>query len=202
MKSAVKPNRVVRRRSFCYRAHEVMKATNSLLASFIVVILISLGCSYHNDVNNRFGGIENATAIAKPDSIKAWRTVGSLKSSESVTFADFYQKAGKATLVPTNVTEQLCKILLDERSYLHLRGKEKSCTVLPGVILNFSSGKRDLDVFFCFDCNILIVRTGTDEKRIPIELNSDFDPRRPELVRMMKLIFPNDAQVQSLKEKR
>ena len=105
-------------------------------------------------------------------------------------------------MVSTNVAEQLSKILLNEKSYLSLHGHEKECVVLPGVIVSFSNTETNLDVFFCFDCDTIIVRTGTDEKGAPIEFSNDFDPGRSELVRIMKLIFPNDSQIQSLKEKR
>jgi hypothetical protein len=165
-----------------------MKATKFLIL-FCATVLISSGCSNSKQLASQFGGVENVTIITKPDSVNAWRTIGSLNPRESRN-KDFYKKTGVANLVTTDLAAQLSKILLDKHSYLQLGGTLKLCLPEPGVVITFSNGKKDVDVFFCFECNILIAPGGS----------TDFDPCRPQLVRIMKQIFPKDPQIQSLNE--
>ena len=176
-----------------------MKAIKFLL---VAVGLISFATSHLNagEMEDRFGGNEYVALIEAPTSVKAWRTVGSLKS-DFTDIKDFYRKTGKAKLVSTNLVTQLSKVLLDEKSYSHFDGPGKACRPFPGVILTFSKGKRDLDLFFCFECKVLVVKAGTDDKGTPVELRggSDFDASYAKFVRTMKQIFPKDAQIQSLK---
>jgi len=167
-----------------------MKTTSFLL---IAVISISFGPSHLNasDVESRFGGNENTAIIAAPNSVKVWRTVGSLNSSPG----DCFEKFGSAIVVSTNLAAQLSKVLLDVHSYEHSDASTpKQCLLQPGVVVTFSKGEHDLDVFFCFECDVLIVKSGTNE------IGNDFSPSRAEFVRIMKKIFQKDAQIQSLKE--
>ncbi|MGH7952886.1 MAG: hypothetical protein ACREFE_13355 [Limisphaerales bacterium] len=83
-----------------------MKAARFLIL-FSMTVLISANCFGDGATNwatNQLGGIENAAIIANPTSVKAWRTVGSLKSdSESLSPADFYRKSGDGKIVSTNL---------------------------------------------------------------------------------------------------
>jgi hypothetical protein len=169
----------------------------------IAVALISANCfgdSVSNWATNQLGGIENATIIASPTSVKAWRTIGSLASpfSESFSPEDFYRKSGKGEIISTNLAAQLSKILLDENSYPHSEGSlptpGKDCFPEPGVVITFSNGKKDVNIFFCFECAILIV--NPDEKT-PNGLQTDFDPSRQKLLQIAKKIFPKDSKLQS-----
>jgi hypothetical protein len=177
-----------------------MKAIELLL---VVVGLISFATSHLNagEMEDRFGGNEYVALIEAPTSVKAWRTVGSLKSY-STDLKDFYRKSGKAKLVSTNLVVQLSKVLLDKTSYSHFGGPGKECRPFPSVILTFSNGKRDLDLFFCFECKVLVVKAGADDKGTPVELRggSDFDASYVKFARIMKKIFPKDTQIQSLNE--
>lgn len=182
-----------------------MSATK-LLILFSAIILTFSNC-YGGDGNwatNQLGGVENATIIARPISVKAWRTVGSLELENGNSFpsdsfiTNLYRKSGSAILVSTNLAAQLSKVLLDEHSYPPLSQISKSCFPEPGVVITFFDGKKNVDVFFCFECAILIIET--DGKATAGGLQTDFDPSRTELVRIIKKIFPQDARIQSLQE--
>ena len=177
--------------------------TIGFLILFNMAILISTNCfgdSTTNWATNQLGGIENAAIIANPTSVKAWRTVGSLKSDfESFSPEDFYRKSGNGKIVSTNLVEQLRKILLDENSYPHYDNSipmpGKACLPEPGVVITFSNGKKDIDIFFCFECAILIVKTEGEANSS--RLQTDFDPSRQKLLKIAKKIFPKDTKLQS-----
>ena len=103
-------------------------------------------------------------------------------------------------MVSTDLAMQLSKVLLNDHSYPHYNGTMKDCAPEPGVVVTFSNEKKDVDIFFCFECAILIVKT--DGKATSDGLQSDFDPSRAELVRIVKKIFPKDSQIQSLNEQK
>jgi hypothetical protein len=167
-----------------------MKTMN--LSRALLVAGVSLLCGFSQvkggSVENGLGGTENAAIIAGPSSVKAWRTVGSMQP-DSGSSADYYKKFGQAVLVSTNLAKRLSKVLLAEKSYFRANGMNKACAPAPGVVVTFSNGKDEVDVFFCFECNILVVQG----------MRSDFDPSRAKLLRIMKQIFPKDPQIQSLK---
>jgi hypothetical protein len=167
-----------------------MKTINLYRALFIAFISL-LGGSSHvkgGDVESGLGGITNAAIIAAPSSVKAWRTIGSMEP-DTGSYSNYFQKFGQAVLVSTNLAKRLSKVLLAEKSYFRSDDIKKACAPTPGVVLTFSNGKDEVNVFFCFECNILVVQG----------MRNDFDPSRAKLLRIMKQIFPKDAQIQSLK---
>jgi hypothetical protein len=167
-----------------------MKTTNLSPALFVAIISL-LYCSPRvkgGNVENGLGGTNNAAIIASPSTVKAWRTVGSMQP-DSGSHPDYFQKFGQAVLVSTNLAKRLSKVLLAEKSYFHSDGLNKACAPIPGIVVTFSNGKDEVDVFFCFECNILVVQG----------IRNDFDPSRAKLLRIMKQIFPKDLQIQSLK---
>jgi hypothetical protein len=178
-----------------------MKTINHFPALFFAIIPLCYSSPdvKGGDVEGRFGGIESTAIMAAPSSVKAWRTAGSLQP-DSASPGDYYQKFGEAVLVATNLAQRLSKVLLAEKSYYpRSDGVAKACHPDPGIVITFFNGKEDIDVFFCFECNILeAVRTAKGEKAMP-GLRSDFDPSRAKLLRIMKQIFPKDLRIQSLK---
>jgi hypothetical protein len=181
-----------------------MKAAYFLILFIGTAIVCS--CFAADDIwpTNELGGIENAAIVAKPVSVMAWRTVGSLelrsRSFGSFTPAHLYQKSGAGNLVSTNLASQLSNLLLDQTSYPHNDGLwAKNCLPEPAVVVTFSNGKKNVDIFFCFECNILIVKTN--EKVMTDGLQTDFDPGHAKILAVIKKIFPKDQQIQSLQAK-
>ncbi len=162
-------------------------------------ILFLFAASYLNAkiVGQLFGGDENVAIIANPISVKAWRTVGSLKTKSLRRKDDYYLKSGEAILVSTDLAKQLSKVLLNEHSY----GGGKLCAPAPVVVVTFSNGKKDVNIYFCFECDILVVTTDGKSASDRFHLSQGaFDPSRTKLLRIVKKIFPKDPQIQSLDE--
>jgi hypothetical protein len=70
----------------------------------------------------------------------------------------------------------------------------KACEFLPGVAYRYREPGTTVDVLICFSCDELEV--FVNDAKVGHE---DFDPRRRDLVRIAKKLFPQDAKIQSLK---
>jgi hypothetical protein len=74
----------------------------------------------------------------------------------------------------------------------------KACIPDYGILLTFHSNKKLVRIALCFKCDILGVFTdeGDDAESTG---GGDFDPSHRKLVVLVKTIFPNDKEIQSLK---
>ena len=70
----------------------------------------------------------------------------------------------------------------------------KSCEFLPGVALRLADVNVQVDILVCFSCDEL--EMYTNGKRVGHE---DFDPRRSDLLRVARKLFPKDEGIQALK---
>jgi hypothetical protein len=150
----------------------------------------------------RFGGITNLSLVAFPKTVTAWRTVGAFQPVQSQEDElKRFTKSGTGVLVPTDVFMQLTNILLNEHSYIS-RSVADSCMHEPDLILTFSDGTRDLDLFFCIDCQIMLVKIGNGENgHPPNTVDSDLTrAAAPKLAHVIKQIFPKDDTIQRLKD--
>ena len=78
---------------------------------------------------------------------------------------------------------ELADVLLDDDTYLW--DISKSCEFMPGVVLRYE-GDGTTDILLCFSCDELSVYR--EAERVGSE---DFDPRRADLVRVAKRLFPD-----------
>lgn len=188
--------------------------------SFLLVLLVGVCSSAQGGAIRRpFDETTNITLIiSAPDSVKAWRTIGSLHTDKSLKGLSlqraYYERSGDGVPVATNLSAVLGADLLDKGTYLNGMA---NCVAQPGVIISFSKGGQALDLYFCFECNILIVDTApgvnkaeTETElppkylRAPPEQRAEtchaygFTSGRAKLLRTIKQIFPDDAQIQAL----
>jgi hypothetical protein len=85
----------------------------------------------------------------------------------------------------------LSKVFSDPGTYLW--DVAKACEFLPGVALRFAGSNVRVDILICFSCDELeIYRNG---ERVGHE---DFDPRRSDLLGVVKKLFPEDEAIQAL----
>ena len=84
--------------------------------------------------------------------------------------------------------------LEDKNTYRHLK---KACLPQPGVRLDFIRGDDRLSVLLCFECDMAM-----DFLNGSYVGGGDFDDVRPALVGAVRPLFPNDAKIQSLTERR
>lgn len=164
-----------------------MKATRILL----VILLSAAHCQAAESLDSLFGDKEAQSVVAKPTKVQAYRLADH----------SFYKPTAKEYKViagPVAVDDALAKsvgqLLLDEKSYLWDVGK--ACDPIFGVRLEFIQGDKSTNVCFCFECDILQVYV--DGKPVGSE---DFDEVRPQLVKLMQKIFPEDKVIQGLKAK-
>jgi hypothetical protein len=164
-----------------------MKTINLLVLTSIV--LISFNCLA--DDGAKLFGDENAATIANPVFIKACRTVG----SRTLSPPEYFEKSKDLLSVSTNLAKELSHVLLNEKSYEFSNGSTpRGCLLQPIVAVTYSDGKREVDVFFDFECTVLNVKSQTKD------IGNVFTPSRGQIVRIIKKIFPNDSEIQSLKE--
>jgi hypothetical protein len=172
--------------------------------SLAMVCFFGCGCDSQNaaTVGARFGGATNVSLVASPKTVTAWRTVGSFQPSESYQDSlKHFTKSGTGILVPPDLVIQFTNILLNERSYIS-RSVVDQCIHEPDLVLTFSDGTRDLDLFFCMDCQIMLVKIGDGEKgQPPNTVDSDFTRiAAPKLTHIIKQIFQKDDAIQRLKD--
>ena len=105
---------------------------------------------------------------------------------------DSYTRIGPIALSPA-LTTNISGILSDQATYV-LGGK--GCIPIYGIRLRFVGQSDSVDVLLCMNWDILMFAFKKEQKYE----ERDFDPSRPQIVRLLKQVFPNDNVVQSLKE--
>jgi hypothetical protein len=110
-------------------------------------------------------------------------------------------KRGPSIPVPASQAQRLKRLLQHSSSYR--QGPfGKLCLPDYGVLFTFSSGDRAVQVALCFNCNMLDVFDGGDDKARSVNNLPDFDPMRSDLVAIVKKVFPDDAEIQDLESRR
>ena len=100
-------------------------------------------------------------------------------------------------VLPTNLATNISAILCNPKTYVPPGGPGNRCAPQYGVRLKFVGATGSVDVLICLECNILAFApegTVADDK--------DFDPGRPQIVRFLKQVFPDDKLIQLQKEVR
>jgi hypothetical protein len=82
-------------------------------------------------------------------------------------------------------------VLTDPRSYDW--SKAVGCLPSYGVKLSFTRGADRVDVLLCFECDIVLFEHNGEPPGL-----EEFTPMRPVLVRAVKQLFPDDAEIQAL----
>ena len=76
----------------------------------------------------------------------------------------------------------------------------KMCAPTYGVLLTARSNQSTVRVALCFECYILGVYDSADDTAKPVNRENDFvSPASRSLVSLVKQLFPNDPEIQSLK---
>lgn len=162
----------------------------------LVLLLLVAGCNGT--------GSARVTALLGGDA--AYRLIVEAGAAESVTAyrldpmggaADARRLHGYAvTAGPIDVDEQsrgeLASVLSSDGTYLW--DIAKACEFMPGVLIRYQGGGETVDVLLCFSCDELeVYRAGKEVG------HEDFDPRRADLVRVAKSLFPQDEAIAKLK---
>ncbi len=173
----------------------------SLTRALTMGVIVTLAAMLHaaepkqeaaEHLKSLFGDQEAQAVVAKPTKVQAYRLAEN--STFKSTVKDYKMITGPVAVDDT-VAKSVSQLLLNEKNYLWDVGK--GCDPLFGARLEFLQGDKSTNVFFCFECDILAVYVNG--KSVGSE---DFDDMRPELVKAMQKIFPEDKVIQGLKAER
>ncbi|VTS02727.1 Uncharacterized protein OS=Pirellula staleyi (strain ATCC 27377 / DSM 6068 / ICPB 4128) GN=Psta_3044 PE=4 SV=1 [Gemmata massiliana] len=134
-----------------------------------------------------FGGPEGLAVIRGADKIEAFRLNHSSGQRPTVTEGP--------VAVSGAVAESLVSVLSSHDCYEW--SYAKVCKPVWGVRLSFYRGADRVDVLFCFQCDELSVSLNGTKVG-----SGYFEPTRPELLRAIQAIFPNDQVLRELPERR
>jgi len=141
-----------------------------------------------------FGGSESVANVASPDKIEAFRIDGSKRPKRDAPLGGYPVISGPVA-VDAATGKTLAAILLNADSYVW--GPVKNCSIEPGVGVRFTKAGAPTEVLLCFSCDQLEV--FRDGKRTG---GKDDDYARDPLLKIVKRLFPEDKQMQTLKTHR
>jgi hypothetical protein len=153
----------------------------------------------HPDLEKLFGGPENQEVVRSPGKVLIWKTAGFLNVHDGLDgqpdMKAYYRKGGEPLVVPDSLAKSFSELLSKSSSYYYDTTSSKSCAPMPGFVLGFMHGKREVDVFLCFECDILMVQVEENYKE------ADFDPSHNNLLQLVKALYPGDQKVQAIRER-
>ena len=108
-------------------------------------------------------------------------------------------------VIPEAEVKQLKSLFTAESSFLwHSEPKNglrqvKPCMPNYGVLLTFRGSDGAVSIALCFECDLFGVFWSGRGKEFRVNAEEDLDVIRPQLVALVKRLFPRDATIQSLK---
>jgi len=133
---------------------------------------------------------ENKTILTAPESVKAAHTVGFVEhmaESDNPRMEAFYEKDTNSVPVPPEVADNIVKIITSKDRQSDVR---PACIYTPGFVMTFSRKDKNVDLFFCFECGVIIMRSSSDATAKELGLISNADT---ELRAIFQKLFPKDA---------
>jgi hypothetical protein len=168
-------------------------AVSAIVLVAICCAAFALGQRALENVNNLFGGSDGLQAVLRPEKVEAYRVASphkSPKGDEPETIGGANVVSGPV-VVDAKAARDLAEILRNSDTY----GWDfaKGCKFDPGVVIRFAGKTTTIDVVFCFHCEELQI--WRDGARVGGE---DFDAASGKLAAIMKRIFPEDEEIQTL----
>ena len=171
----------------------------ALVAAVVVVAALAPGCRRKGReprpdwrVVSLYGGAGSVEALTKPVSVEAYRISPLTRPPEpGVAYIGVHRVTAGPMEVPGDVADRLSAILADADTYdwHHAKGDP----YLPSIGLRFTRDVSRADIAFDFASNMLTAHRHGE--RCGVE---DFDDARPELLAIMKSLFPDDDDVQAI----
>jgi len=104
-----------------------------------------------------------------------------------------YAILGETASVSDVEAAALGRILGDDATYLF--DSQKGCIFSPGVVVRWERRRTTADVLFCFSCDELEIFVNDE-----LVGHEDFDPRRGDILQIVKRLFPGEPEIQALAE--
>jgi hypothetical protein len=167
----------------------------------VAVYLYDRGWGAHEDIVQKvFGSQQLFDSFVGAQQVTAQRLHWRVEDKVSPNELSNYRR-GQSIPVSASEAEKLKRLL--QRSSSYYQGSAvKACVPDYGVLFIFRSGERTVQVALCFNCNMLRIFDGADDKARGVNTLMDFDPMRSELVAVVKKVFPDDAEIQNLEGRR
>jgi hypothetical protein len=140
-----------------------------------------------------FGGAAGWDAIKHPDRVEAYliKFAGQANTGGDKYVGGCEIIGGPFSVVERDVNE-LVQALKNPQTYMW--DDNWLCIMIPGVGIRFQSQSRVVDLVFCFYCGrVEVYADGNGVGSVDL-----LRPGNRELSRIMKSIFPHDAEIQKL----
>lgn len=165
----------------------------------MVVVIAAVGAVYvvtvgRSQVSTLFGGAENIAIVREATRVEAYRMALPEDDvpSEDTSPLD-YDIASEPVRVSAVMARELATTLLSSDTY---SGAASACgPPLYGVKVSFFRDAERVDVYFCFHCSVM--RVVRDER---VHGGVDFGNAEQLFVQAVKALFPDDAEIQAIRE--
>ena len=165
-----------------------------------VYVYILYGPGNEELVSKAFGSRQIFDTFIASQQVTAQRLHWRDRNERSADVLSNY-KRGPSVAVPASQARRLKRLLQRSSSY-YQGSNAKACIPDYGVLFTFRFGDRAVQVALCFNCNMLEVFDGGDDKARSVNTLPDFDPMRSDLVAIVKKVFPDDAELGDLESRR
>ncbi len=173
----------------------------SIAVALLLSVLCLVGCSSASSkgtsrVVDLVGGpsaYDLVSGKTPATSIQAWRIDGEtfLKGAKPGEALHGFGVISGPVDVDTASAAMLSDVVSTDGTYLW--NIAKACEFLPGVAVRWTAGEKEVDLLICFSCDeVEFFHDGAKAG------HEDIDPRRADLVRVAKSLFPDDKAIQSL----
>jgi hypothetical protein len=143
-------------------------------------------------VHALLGGTSGYTAVQQATAADAWMLhPESLAPDDRRARLGAFAVAGKPVPLSDQDRSELSALVLSPGTYDWARVKKMNWT--PRVGVRFANEADRVDVVFCMDSDQVLVFRGPE-----FVLNEDTDAARPQLVALLKRLFPDEPYVQAL----
>ena len=165
----------------------------------VVVVVAAAGAIYvatvgRSQISTLFGNAENIAIVRDATRVEAYRVTlpGGDAPNEDTSPLD-YEITSDPVRLPTAMASELAKTLLSSDTY---SGAAAACgPPIYGVKISFFRNAERVDVYFCFHCSVL--RVVRDER---VYGGADFGNAEQVFVKAVKTLFPNDVEIQAIRE--
>ena len=165
-----------------------------IICALMVVVFANVACGKDQPEKTAadvLGGQEVIETILKADKVEAYR----LKDQFFKEKLSEYEASAGPIKLDAKQAQSLSQTVAAYDSYE--RETPKGCEPVFGVRTTFSRGDQQVDVVYCFECQILAVYH--QGKRVG---GGQFDPAQRKLEALAKQMFPKDEAIQGLGKKR
>ncbi|MBI3856309.1 MAG: hypothetical protein HY293_11525 [Planctomycetes bacterium] len=158
----------------------------------MALLLLVPGCGREpGHIEKLYGSAVNLEVLKKPERVEAFRLRRPKTKEEDSPLYNKWPVALGPVAVDAKTAAQLSALLLDEQTFNDW-DEAKGCIPTPGLMLRFSDS-RQIDLAFCFECNIMFTYRGS-----AVLGGANFDRSHDLLLGHFISLFPADVDLPRL----